>query len=388
MRQTWVCRLLPVVFMLALAAPVRGQAFGFAWWRDAQFQHELALTADQSARIDAIFQAAISQLRAKKDELDKQEDLLSQQIASGADEGLVTRQVEKVEAIRSQMNKMRTLMLLKERQVLSPDQRVKLNKLHEQWYNFTMRDSARPSFLKNKVAYYITNKDVWKYVGSLDEIGKEKKLFYLGNNDGRANDLLQSGTLAETSTNSPPSQYVYDPLDKTSALFDLRPSDNYLTDQTYAFNISKFGLVFHSRPFEQDQEVSGFFELETYIETDVPDIDVEADIYELKQDGTSILLTSAIMRARYRESLEVEKLMEPGKTYLVPFHNFTFISRTIEKGSRLRLLLSSPNSMNVEKNYGTGGVVAQETGKGAKPAHVKIYHAGDKASVLKMPIMK
>ena len=263
-----------------------------------------------------------------------------------------------------------------------------MNKLHEQWYNFTMRDSARPSFLKNKVAYYITNKDVWKYVGSLDEIGKEKKLFYLGNNDGRANDLLQSGTLAETSTNSPPSQYVYDPLDKTSALFDLRPSDNYLSDQTYAFNISKFGLVFHSRPFEQDQEVSGFFELETYIETDVPDIDVEADIYELKQDGTSILLTSAIMRARYRESLEVEKLMEPGKTYLVPFHNFTFISRTIEKGSRLRLLLSSPNSMNVEKNYGTGGVVAQETGKGAKPAHVKIYHAGDKASVLKMPIMK
>src|SRR4030095_3502211 len=136
-----------------------------------------------------------------------------------------------------------------------------MNKLHEQWYNFTMRDSTRPSFLKNKVAYYITNKDEWKYVGSLEEIGKEKKLLYLGNNDGQANDLLQSGTLANAPTSSPPSQYVYDPLDKSSAPFDLHPSDNYLTDQTYAFNISKFGLVFHSRPFEQDQEVSGFFEL-------------------------------------------------------------------------------------------------------------------------------
>ena len=31
------------------------------------------------------------------------------------------------------MNKMRTLMLLKVRQVLTPDQRVKFNKLHEQW---------------------------------------------------------------------------------------------------------------------------------------------------------------------------------------------------------------------------------------------------------------
>src|SRR3954467_8666842 len=141
MRQTWVCRLLPAVFVLALAAPLHGQSFGFAWWKDAQFQHDLALTADQSARIDAIFQAAIAQLRPKKEELDKQEELLSQQIVAGADEALVTRQVDRVEAIRSNMNKMRTLMLLKERQVLSPEQRVKLSKLHEQWE----KDHKRPS---------------------------------------------------------------------------------------------------------------------------------------------------------------------------------------------------------------------------------------------------
>jgi Spy/CpxP family protein refolding chaperone len=141
MRQTWVCRLLPAVFVLALSAPLHGQSFGFAWWKDAQFQHDLGLSADQSARIDAIFQAAISQLRSKKEELDRQEDLLSQQIAAGADEALVSKQVDKVEAIRSHMNKMRTLMLLKERQALTPDQRLKLNKLHEQWE----RDHKRPS---------------------------------------------------------------------------------------------------------------------------------------------------------------------------------------------------------------------------------------------------
>jgi Spy/CpxP family protein refolding chaperone len=140
MRQTWVCRLLPAVFVLALAAPLHAQSFGFAWWRDAQFQRDLGLSADQSAKIDAVFQTAIAQLRPKKEELDKQEDLLSQQIVAGADEGLVTKQVDKVEAIRSQMNKMRTLMLLKERQILTPDQRAKLSKLHEQWE----RDHKRP----------------------------------------------------------------------------------------------------------------------------------------------------------------------------------------------------------------------------------------------------
>jgi Spy/CpxP family protein refolding chaperone len=41
------------------------------------------------------------------------------------------------------MNKMRTLMLLRMRQVLSPDQRVKLNKLHDQWEKDHRRERGR-----------------------------------------------------------------------------------------------------------------------------------------------------------------------------------------------------------------------------------------------------
>jgi Spy/CpxP family protein refolding chaperone len=141
MKLPWTCRLLPAVFVLALAAPVHAQSFGFPWWRDAQFQKELALTAEQTTRIDGVFQAAISNLRQKNEELGQQETELSRLIASNADELVVTRQVDKVEAIRANLNKMRTLMLLHMRQVLSPDQRVKLNKLHEQYE----RDHKRPS---------------------------------------------------------------------------------------------------------------------------------------------------------------------------------------------------------------------------------------------------
>jgi Spy/CpxP family protein refolding chaperone len=133
MRPTWLCRLAPALLVLALATPVQAQSFGFPWWKDAQFQHELALTSEQSDKIDAIFQAAFTKLRQNKQDLDKQEEDLSRMIASNSDEALVIRQVDKVEAIRAHMNKMRTLMLLHERQVLTPDQRVRLNKLHEQW---------------------------------------------------------------------------------------------------------------------------------------------------------------------------------------------------------------------------------------------------------------
>jgi Spy/CpxP family protein refolding chaperone len=141
MKLTWACRLLPVLFVLALAAPVHGQSFGFPWWRDPQFQKDLSLTAEQSTRIDGVFQSAISKSRHKKEELDQQEAELSRLIAVNADELLVTRQVDKVEAIRANLNTMRTLMLLHMRQVLTPEQRVKLNTLHEQWE----KDHGKPS---------------------------------------------------------------------------------------------------------------------------------------------------------------------------------------------------------------------------------------------------
>ncbi len=133
MSPTWRGSFAAALVALALTAPVHAQSFGFPWWKDANFQRDLTLTSDQVSKIDAVFQSAITQLRQKKQELDQQEDELSRMIAANADEAAVTRQVEKVETIRAYMNKTRTLMLLHERQVLTPDQRVKLNKLHEQF---------------------------------------------------------------------------------------------------------------------------------------------------------------------------------------------------------------------------------------------------------------
>jgi Spy/CpxP family protein refolding chaperone len=140
MRPTWRFGWLAIVFSLAAAPAVHAQSFGFPWWRDAQFQRDLSLTTDQTARIESLFQSTISQLRAKKAELDQQEEELSRLIAANADEAIVVKQVDKVEGIRAHLNKTRTLQLLRIRQVLSPEQRLKLNKIHDQWE----KDHRRP----------------------------------------------------------------------------------------------------------------------------------------------------------------------------------------------------------------------------------------------------
>ena len=140
MSSTWRAGLVAILLSLAFAAPGRAQSFGFPWWRDAQFQKDLSLSPEQSARIDSVFQSSVTLLRQKKAELDQQEAELSRLIAANAEETVVVRQVDKVESIRATLNKSRTLMLLHMRQVLSPDQRVRLNKLHEQWE----KDHQRP----------------------------------------------------------------------------------------------------------------------------------------------------------------------------------------------------------------------------------------------------
>jgi hypothetical protein len=263
-----------------------------------------------------------------------------------------------------------------------------MNDLHRQWYNYTLKDSTKPAFLRNKVAYYVTNKDKWKYTASLEEIGKEKQIFYLNSANDSHSDVLHSAFLQSgLPLTNIPCEYIYDPLEKSYGLLELKPSKDYLTDQAYAYYLGNRGVIYHSAPFDKETEVSGFFELNAYIEADVKDIDVEADIYEIKADGSSVLLTNYTIRARYRDNLEIETLLKPGEINLFHFNRFTFISRVIEKGSRLRLILSSPNSIYIQKNYCSGGVIASETAKDSHKAHVKIYNDSKHPSALYVPVV-
>ena len=142
MRPLHVRRLGALWLLLALAAPLGAQS-SFAWWKSEQFQKDLGLTPDQCARIDSVFQATLPKLREGREELDRDEADLSRLIEQNVDEGQITRQVDRVEATRAKLNKMRTLMLLRMRQVLSPEQRVKLNQLHDKWEKEHRRERGK-----------------------------------------------------------------------------------------------------------------------------------------------------------------------------------------------------------------------------------------------------
>jgi uncharacterized protein len=266
---------------------------------------------------------------------------------------------------------------------------VDLNRLHREWYDWTLKEGDKPEFLEARVAYYVTGAEEWKYAGSLEEIASGTKRLYLDSSHSEANDVFRSGRLAETLPERVElDQYVYNPLDVRPAELERDEVKNYLTDQREALNLYGNGLVYHSEPFAEDTEISGTLKLVVWMELDVPDTDFQASVYEILRDGSSIMLTSDMLRARYRESLRQEKLVVPGEINRYTFDGFTFFSRRIARGSRLRLVIKSPNSIYGQKNYNSGGVVADETAADARTAQVRLYHGGDYLSYLALPIVR
>ena len=261
-----------------------------------------------------------------------------------------------------------------------------MNDLHRQWYDWTMKSGAKPEFLKKHVAYYVTGADIWKYADSLDTLATSKRTLFLASN-GFASDAFHSGTLAQASPQtSDTDKFTYDPLDTRPGDVDVQVGG--YVNQSDALNLFGEGVVYHSDPFSEPTEISGFVKFSVWLSMDVPDTDLAVGLYELLPDGRSVSLTSDLMRARYRESIREAKLVKPGEIQRFNFTGFTFFSRKIAKGSRLRLVFSAINSADIEKNYNSGGVVENETARDAKTAHITVYHDAAHPSSLELPIVK
>jgi uncharacterized protein len=272
---------------------------------------------------------------------------------------------------------------------------VDLQALHCQWYAWTMLGKEKPGFLKKLVAYYVTGAECWRYADTLEAVTANFQTLFLGST-GNASQILSSGVMAGELNGSAEDIYRYDPRDTTLAPLEaaatdpvcLRPTfpTENLTDQTLVYAKERQRLVYHSASFNADTEVSGFFKLSAWISIDQPDTDFGVSIYEIDRHGRSLLLTFDCLRARYRQSLREEKLLRTTEPLRYDFERFTFVSRLIRKGSRLRLVIGPLDSIHFQKNYNSGGVVHEETISDARTVTVKLFHDAAHPSALSVPI--
>jgi putative CocE/NonD family hydrolase len=272
---------------------------------------------------------------------------------------------------------------------------IDLNDLHRQWYDWTMKKGPRPEFLKNQVAYYVLPpgnsgaNGEWKYADNFDALVANPKTFYLDSKGGDANGVFRSGSLAEKQPTGGSDVFVYDPLDTTrgETVDGIDPKEKTAgIDQTYALSINTDGLVYHTEPLPNETPFTGCPAMTLWVSIDTPDVDLSAHLYEIQPDGTSIVLWNDTRRLRYRESLREAKPVKRGEIVRCDFNPGLFVARRLMKGGRLRLVVSSPNSTQWQKNYCSGGIVAEETAKDARTCHVQVYHDATHPSTIQLPL--
>jgi Spy/CpxP family protein refolding chaperone len=132
--------------VLAVALPAAAGAQGFKWWQSDKFKTDLALTPEQITKLEEVYQGLRPSLTTGKEELDRLEGGLSKLIADGvAPEPDVMKIVEQVEHARAELAISRTLMIYRMHQILSVEQRAKMNALHARWEQERRQIRRQPS---------------------------------------------------------------------------------------------------------------------------------------------------------------------------------------------------------------------------------------------------
>jgi putative CocE/NonD family hydrolase len=214
------------------------------------------------------------------------------------------------------------------------------------WFDWIMRGAGRPAMLANRINFEVMGANVWRHAASIDAMASRRQRYY-----------LEPGTL---STQQPRKQSS---MLQTVNFADRRTvngNDYYPSPILGGKPDLSRGLVFVTPPLRRSTEIDGFFTGHLQATINKRDMDVEAVLYQILPSGTIMHLSYFMGRASYGDDLITRRLFVPGRPRSIAFDRSRLVSRSIQKGSRLMLVLDVVKSPFAEINYGTGGDVSRE----------------------------
>ena len=149
-------------------------------------------------------------------------------------------------------------------------------------------------------------------------------------------------------------------------------------------------VVFQSEPLDEDMEVTGEIEVKLWASSSGVDTDFTAkliDVHPPNQDfpgGFDMNIGDGIIRARFRNSIESEELMEPGTIYPFTIQLYP-TSNVFKKGHRIRVDISSSNFPRFDVNPNTGEPLNDHRRK--EVADNVVYHDAEHPSHIVLPLI-
>lgn len=233
------------------------------------------------------------------------------------------------------------------------------NEMRLPWFDYWLKGIANGVIDEPPVQIFVMGRNQWRAEEDWPLPDTCYTNYYLHGGHSGSIDSLNDGTLASAPplASENPDSFLYDPVNPVptlagntlgipSGVVDQRPVDAQC-------------LTFTSEPLAEELEVTGPVQAILYGMSSAPDTDWVVRLTDVHPDGYSRPLCDGILRARYRESFEQERLLEPGQIYRFEVDLWA-TSNVFLEGHRIRVVITSSSFPRFDRNLNTGGPIHKE----------------------------
>jgi putative CocE/NonD family hydrolase len=218
----------------------------------------------------------------------------------------------------------------------------------------------------------------WREAQEWPPAGTTDACYFL-HSQGRANGLDGDGALSvePPSDGSPPDIFLYNPANPpgpagAAGIHDQRPVEQ-----------RQDVLVYSTPPLKEAVEVAGPVRLVLHAATSAPDTDWYAKLVDVSPNGYAANVCDGILRARFHQSDESPRLLEPNRPYAFQV-DMLATANLFLPGHQIRLEVSSACFPKFDRNANTAEWPAMATS--LQPAVQTIFHDALRPSHLVLPI--
>jgi uncharacterized protein len=179
--------------------------------------------------------------------------------------------------------------------------------------------------------------------------------------------------------------YKYDPKDPVPTIGGANLIISKGPKDQRAVESREDVLLFESPALPRHVEITGPVKVKLWASSTAPDTDFTAKLCDVYPDGRSMIVLDGIVRARHRNSMAKNELMEPEKIYEFEIDLWS-TSLVFSPGHRVRVALSSSNALRFEPNPNTGAPSGRDDK--TQVATNTIYMNADHPSHIAFPVVR
>ncbi|BBE34188.1 acylase [Sphingosinicella microcystinivorans] len=252
----------------------------------------------------------------------------------------------------------------------------------ERWFDHWLKNDGKGELGLPRVQYYPLASSRWESAPAWPPRSTVRRLYL--DSRGNANGLAGSGLLSSAAGSGPPDKFIADPLNPVPTLGGGCCDRNVARDQT-AIEEREDVLVYTTKPLAETLKIAGYINATFYFSTSVPDADIAIKLVDVYPDGRAFNITDTIQRLRYRDGIDREAPLKPGRVYRIDIKQLVAASH-FAPGHRLRIEIAGSNFPQYERNMQRGD--ANHEQREPLVARNVIYHEPGRASFIELPVVR